>query len=207
MALKKKQSIFCHPFTGMQQDTYIAHNSFTEQLVAIKANDEQTLQKIYLENYHKTEKYVLENQGTVAEAKDIFQEAFIAAWRNIKLDKFHPENESSLAGYLYTIAKYKWLDFLRSAHYRKTVSMDNVSARVEESTQHVDLNEDDQQYLQQVRAHFAQLGANCREVLTRYYYKKESLRAISSALNWTEATARNNKYRCLQQLRSMIKNK
>ncbi len=191
----------------MQQDTYTAHKSFTEQLIAIKANDERTLQKIYRENYFKTEKYVLENQGTVAEAKDIFQEAFIAAWRNIKLDRFHPENESSLAGYLYTIAKYKWLDCLRSAHFRKTVSMDNISTRTEEPAPYADLNEDDQQYLQQVRTHFEQLGANCREVLTRYYYKKESLRTISSALNWTEATARNNKYRCLQQLRAMIKNK
>lgn len=191
----------------MQQDTYTAHNSFIEQLIAIKANDEPTLQRLYQENYHKTEKYVLENQGTVAEARDIFQEAFIAAWRNIKLDKFHPANESSLAGYLYTIAKYKWLDCLRSAHYRKTVSMDNISARIEEPALHTDLGEDDQQYLQQVREHFARLGTNCREVLTRYYYKKESLRTISSALNWTEATARNNKYRCLQQLRAMIKNK
>jgi len=191
----------------MQQDTYTAHNSFTEQLVAIKANDEKTLQKIYRENYHKTEKYVLENQGSVAEAKDIFQEAFIAAWRNIKLDKFRPENESSLAGYLYTIAKYKWLDCLRSAHYRKTVPMDNVMAATEDTTQRMDLDKGDHEYLQQVRAHFERLGANCRDVLTRYYYKKESLRTISSALNWTEATARNNKYRCLQQLRAMIKNK
>ncbi|HEY0040609.1 MAG TPA: hypothetical protein VGB71_08105, partial [Flavisolibacter sp.] len=58
-----------------------------------------------------------------------------------------------------------------------------------------------------VRENFTKLGNNCRELLNRFYFQKESLRTIALAFQWTEATAKNNKYRCLQQLRELIKNR
>ena len=50
----------------------------------IKNNDRDTLEKIYQENFHKVLSYILKNSGTPQQAKDIYQEAFIAMWRNIK---------------------------------------------------------------------------------------------------------------------------
>lgn len=54
------------------------------------------------------------------QAKDIYQEAFLAVWQNIKKGAFQPRNESALQGYLFQIAKNKWTDELRSARYKKT---------------------------------------------------------------------------------------
>ena len=62
-------------------------------VTAIKANDERALHKLYTENFYKTEQYILKNNGTMPQAKDIYQEAFITVWRNIKDGKFIPENE------------------------------------------------------------------------------------------------------------------
>jgi len=47
---------------------------------AIKANDSVALQEFYTRNYYKTEAMVLKNNGTQEQAKDIYQEAFIAVW-------------------------------------------------------------------------------------------------------------------------------
>lgn len=170
---------------------------------AIKANDDAALKSLYENNYYKTEKYVLKNNGSVEQAKDIYQEAFIAMWRNIRLDKFYPENESALAGYLYQIAKNKWLDHLRSNQHKKRTPLSNFSNRLPEETE----EEADNGYIDDVVKQFEQLGENCREVLTRFYYKKESMKTIAKLFDWTEATARNNKYRCLQRLRELLKNK
>lgn len=185
----------------MQQNNFKENISKFGHFNAIKANDKGALKILYEDNYFKTEKYVLSNNGTVEDAKDIYQEAFIAVWRNIQLDKFYPENESALEGYLYRIAKNKWLDHLRSGHYKKTTAMNDTSNYLEEDI----LSEEDITYITEVKNKFKNLGENCREVLTMFYYQKESMRIISERFKWTEATAKNNKYRCLQRLRELLK--
>lgn len=54
---------------------------------------------------------------------------------------------------------------------------------------------------------FQNLGDSCKEVLKRYYYLKQSMEEIATYFNWTTATARNNKYRCIQALKEKWKSK
>ena len=188
----------------MRQDTAPTRNQQLDQVAAIKADDNRTLQALYLENYPKVEKFILANNGSTDQAKDIFQEAFLACWRNIQLDKFIPETENALSGYLYRIARNKWMDHLRSGHYLKTVPLE------EEQVEQPEIGEIDnkqQEYLAAVRQHFPRLGDSCKDVLTRFYFRKESMSTIAQALGWTEATARNSKYRCLQRLKEFLKTK
>lgn len=178
-------------------------DSFT-LIDAIIANNEEVLKSLYKENYFRVEKYVVTNSGTIDEAKDLYQEAFITLWRNIQMEKFYPENEHSINAYLYRIAKNKWLDHLRSCQFRKTVPlMEMMDHRKEED----ELPEEDVQFIEKVRTQFEELGENCRELLIRFYYKKQSMRTISKYFDWTEGSTRNNKYRCLQTLRELLKNK
>lgn len=188
----------------MRLDTLILHTNTAEQIVAIKANDDAVLRALYHANYYKVENFVLNNNGSAEHARDIFQEAFIAVWRSIQLDKFYPENETALTGYLFTIAKNKWLDHLRSGHHKKVIPLQQATV---ESQQEEALIEDENEYVISIKNNFKQLGENCKEVLTRFYYHKEPLKTIAKFFGWTEATARNNKYRCLQRLRELIKNK
>ena len=185
----------------MQQKNLKENISEYGHFNAIKANDEGALKSLYNGNYFKIEKYVLNNNGTIEDAKDIYQETFLAVWRNIQLDKFNPESENALEGYLFRIAKNKWLDHLRSGHYRKVTRMNDAEDILKEDI----MPEEDVAYIAEVKNKFKILGENCREVLTRFYYKKESMRTIAEKFNWTEATAKNNKYRCLQKLRELLK--
>ena len=188
----------------MKKDTYNSHANPLEQLEAIRANDESVLKKLYRDNFSKTAAFVLRNNGTEEDAKDIYQEAFLAVWRNIQLDKFHPESATALEGYLYRISCNKWLDHLRSAHHKNVTTLKEGLENEPDITDN--LSSQEQEYLQQVKKHFVRLGDNCRDILTRFYYKKESLRIISEAMKWTEATARNNKYRCIERLKTLMKN-
>ena len=185
----------------MQQDTSVS--DIGSQLSAIRENDEKALKLLYQTNYPKVERYVLENNGTADEAKDIYQEAFIAVWRNIQLDRFQLLRRTSLDGYLYQVAKYKWLDHLRSSKRHQVDSL--AVMEIEEAS--VQLEEQDEDYLEKVKSHYANLGEPCREVLQRFYFLKQSMMEIAAVFSWTEATAKNNKYRCLQKLRSMVLSK
>jgi RNA polymerase sigma factor (sigma-70 family) len=170
-------------------------------LEKVKANDETTLKAIYAANYPKIENYITRNSGSVDDARDIFQEAFLATWRNIQLDRFEPKDEGSLAGYIFRIAQHKWMDQLRSNKRRKTVALPPM----EIADTDIDMaSKEETDYIEKVKAHYAALGDQCRELLKRFYFLKESMREIAAFFSWTEATAKNNKYRCLERLRILV---
>ena len=190
----------------MPQDTTGQYWEVNEQVKAIKTNDHQTLEAIYQQNFPKIERFVLANQGDAEQARDLYQDAFLALWRNIQLDRFVPRNETALSGYLYRIARNKWMDQLRSGQFRNTVALPEEPLDGHGAAEWDDqVSETEQEYLVAVRAGFSKLGEQCRDVLSRFYYGKESMSVIAEAFGWTDATARNNKYRCLQKLKELLK--
>ncbi len=176
------------------------------QLVeAIKANNDVVLKSLYINNYHKIETLVLKNSGTKEHAKDIYQDAFIAVWKNVKQDKFVPQNQSSINGYLYTIAKNKWMDYLRSKDYKKTIVSSEINA-FETSETTIEKNNDDiinENRLQSVMQSFKDLGLPCKSLLMKFYFEKKSMKTIAAELKLDAASTRNKKYRCMQKLREL----
>jgi RNA polymerase sigma factor (sigma-70 family) len=187
--------------TAMSTEFEVKTEQEVDFIEKLKRNDDQALRSFYAANYPRVQQYVMENSGTGADARDIYQEAFIAVWRNIQLDKFRPAGDGSLQQYLVRVAKNKWLDVLRQ---RKKHSAVLLSADIEE----IQVAEEEvvtEDRLHELKEAFRGLGTQCRDVLTRFYFKKESLRDIAAFYSWTEATAKNNKYRCIQKLRQFLK--
>ena len=182
---------------------------YQEQLIAaIKINDSVALKALYISNYPKIESLVLKNSGTKEDAKDIYQDAFIVVWNNIKNNSFTPLNETAIQGYLYNIAKNKWMDVVRSSRFKKTNTAINESTLVNKSGDINDLNhEEDVQNkkLNTAMEAFKILGQPCKQLLTTFYFDKKSLRDIASELLIDEASVRNKKYRCMQKLRALVK--
>ena len=54
-----------------------------------------------------------------------------------------------------------------------------------------------------MRLHFGQLGADCQEVLRRFF-DGDSLRQIAEVMNFTEAYAKKRKFICQQKLIAAI---
>ncbi len=178
--------------------------SLNTLLPAIKANDEQVLRQLYTGAYPTVARYVQKNSGTEDDAKDIYQEAFLAAWRNIQLDKFQATDASALPAYIFQIAKNKWIDHLRSRKNKHIVSLED--SMVNGTTTDM-VSAENTEYLDAVKNEMKSLGERCRDLLNRFYYHKQSIREIAQHFNWTEPSAKNNKYRCLQELRTLVKNK
>lgn len=172
---------------------------------AIKANNSVVLKQLYMNNYHKIEALVLKNNGTTDHAKDVYQEAFIIVWNNVKSDSFVPHNDTALQGYLYQIAKNKWMDVLRSSRYKKTKSIRHELTAINIQTEPNNEEEQDifKQKLQQTMEAFKNLGQPCKQLLTDFYFEKITLRDIASKLKIEENTARTKKYRCMEKLREL----
>lgn len=173
------------------------------QLVdAIKENDANILKALYTSNYPKIEALVLKNSGSSAHAKDIYQDAFITVWTHIKQNKFAPQNDSALQGYLYKICKNKWTDVLRSKAFKDVKPLNTDTIKTVKSEETYDTLEDKK--LKLTMAAFENLGQPCKQLLKTFYFEKKSLKEISKELNIEETTARNKKYRCMQKLRAVV---
>ena len=172
---------------------------------AIKRNDSATLKRIYSGNYPKVEALILKNNGTKDHAKDIFQEAFLAVWQNVKQDKFIPQSESSINGYLYTIAKNKWMDVLRSQGYKKTITATQLAHFEIKDEENNGMDDDilKDERLEDVMLAFKNLGDACKSLLRMFYFEKMSMNLIAEELKLDSASTRNKKYRCMQKLRQL----
>jgi len=187
------------------QKVYSQNNSTTAAMESLKNNDSNALKLLYQTNYPKVEAYVLKNSGNKDQAKDIFQEAFIAVWKNIKDEKFEAQNDSAVNGYLYTISKNKWLDYLRSKHHKKTIVASKIINFDNSST---DFSENDDDILKEKRLEvvmhaFKDLGDACKALLKKFYFEKKSMNTIAEELQLDTASTRNKKYRCMQKLKSL----
>lgn len=160
------------------------------------------LSAVYKLNFPAVSHYILQNNGEEQDAKDIYQEAVLALWQNIQSGKIVAEANTNIGGYLFQVAKHKWLDKLKSKQHRSTLRIvrDEAIETADTSTEEHEVQEEK---LQQLRVLFAQLGDTCKAILNKFYYEKKSLEEIGDDLNYDAATLRTKKYRCMMQLRKM----
>jgi len=165
-----------------------------------KADRDTALSAIYKANKAKVCSYILGNNGSEEEAKDIFQETVIAFYENVRNGKF--KGDSSISTYLYSIAKFKWLNQIkkntvRTGHHEKV--------EVEKFSESPLATLIEGEHKRNVLEVLAQLGSACKELLIENLYHNASMKeiAVSGAYS-SEQIVRNKKYKCLQKLKQLI---
>lgn len=168
-------------------------------IVGLSTNDHKVLNYLYKEIGPKVKNMVMNMGGSIEEANDIFQEGMIAAYVNIKSGKYQLSENAKFSTYLQQLCKYKWYDVCKSAHKSKGASLDadydadvDIASSVERS----------EKYNELIKC-LNSLGRSCRDILKLFYWEKESMDSIAQILNITPATAKNNKYRCMQKLKEI----
>ena len=169
--------------------------SIINALLADNKNDRsKALSEIYRSCYPKIESFVLKNSGILSYAEDVFQDAMMLFFQNVKANKFR--GESKIETYIYSIAKNLWFQQLRKEKKNETM---------------ITLDEDDQQ--SQINSTLindvlSQLGESCQKILIEFYYKKMTIREIQVAngIN-SEQVVKNKKGRCLNYLTKLMKDK
>lgn len=157
---------------------------------------------MYARHYRSVEAFVTKNSGRAADAKDIFQEALMVTWLNIQEGKYTPASTGSLGGYLFQIAKHKWLDRLKSKSFRSTVRVEDRDF-ADETVVDLDELERTEKKLKRLQKMFDLLDEKCATILKRFYYQKKSLPEIGEELGHDAATIKTFKYRCMKKLKSL----
>jgi RNA polymerase sigma factor (sigma-70 family) len=174
---------------------------FTDEefLDGLRAGDNQVLSAFYKKHYNTVLKFILNNSGSEAEAKDVYQETVIVVYENAQNPAF--TLSCRLQTYIYSIARRLWLKQLRQSGRTFLFKEDEENeladvgvAMEEHSSREADLV--------RMTKSLAELGEPCATLISDFYVRKLSMEEISEKFGYTNAdNAKTQKYKCLQRLK------
>lgn len=178
-------------------------NSYNDQSLyqGLLNNEPKAFEILYKKNFPAVRQQVKQYGGDEDDAKDIFQEGMIALWNNIRSGSYQLREGVKMSTYLIQICKLRWMDKMKKASFRYEIKQADYQEPGEETEVIEWIDRDEQTDFQR---NFAQLGERCQDLLKRFYFKKQSLQEIAEDLGIGDATAKNEKYRCMQRLKKIV---
>jgi RNA polymerase sigma factor (sigma-70 family) len=167
----------------------------------VRKRDNRVLTVIYKEIFPVVRYYVLSNGGSQEDAKDVFQESIIIAYKRIQQNSF--ELKVGFEAYLYGISRMVWLKMLRNRaiHDRNIVNIEEPQAAY--AADEGIIEDDLEKHL--FRKYFLKLGPECQKVLT-LISEGMPYEEIAKEMGYkSEKIVRNKKYKCKEALIKMIK--
>ena len=180
---------------------YKVYASDEDYLRGLKAADNVAIKSLYKLNYPMILNFVLNNSGDEDEAKDLYQEGFIAFYEQVGREGF--VLTCKIKTYLYSICRRLWLKKLNgSARKMKKISDDD---------DYVDLGSDlaflseNELKFELVGKVMDKLGEPCKSLITDFYIHDLNMNEISDKFGYTNSdNAKNQKYKCLQRLKKIF---
>ncbi|MBL7759310.1 MAG: sigma-70 family RNA polymerase sigma factor [Sediminibacterium sp.] len=170
-------------------------------LKGLAHNDSKAIETIYKENFNMVQSFILNNNGSYDEARDIFQEAMIALYEKAQTESF--VLTCQIKTYIYSICRRLWLKRLQQLG-RYTTQVDSIEETVAVA--------EDMEAHEKRNVEFAimdralnSLGEPCKSLLEGYYLKKMDMNALAREFGYTNAdNAKNQKYKCLMRLKKLF---
>ena len=172
-----------------------------ELLKGLAVSDKKALETIYKENYNMVQSLVINNNGSVHEAKDVFQEAMIVLFEKARSGNF--ELNCQMKTYVYSVSRRIWLKRLQQMN-RYIGEMDSIAevAPVEEDIE--EHEKKDEEFVMMEKA-VSSLGEPCKSLIEAFYMQKRNMQDIASQFGYTNAdNAKNQKYKCLMRLKKLF---
>lgn len=170
-------------------------------IARIKEGDSSELGQLYLNHQNEFCLWLVKHYGSnMGDAREVFQETIIAFYENVKNDRLN-ELSSSLKTYLFSIGKNKYLSHTRKNN--RFVNGENQLPIVPDENNLPEVITRDKT-LTAIEESLSKLSEHCRHLIKLYYYDKLSMEQIMERLDYKNAnTAKNQKYKCMQQLRKL----
>ncbi len=170
-------------------------------LKGLAEHDRKAIETIYKENYSMVQAFILNNNGSYDDARDVFQEAMVALYEKAKSESF--VLTCQIKTYVYSVCRRLWL--------KKLQQSGRFVSRVEGFEDTIPV-EEDLAYHEKQNMDFAimeralnSLGEPCKSLLEAYYLQKKGMQDIAAEFGYTNSdNAKNQKYKCLMRLKKLF---
>jgi RNA polymerase sigma factor (sigma-70 family) len=167
----------------------------------ILSGNQKIFNDLYEYEFPKVVNLIKRYSGNIENAKDVFQDAVI-----ILIEKVYSNTldlTCSIETYLFSICKYLWMNQLRQKE--RVVQMNKFLDKEHFTNDFSICFYSTPDIYENVNSEINKLGDPCQQLLECYYYKQMSWEEIATKLGYASAaSARNQKYKCLERIRSKI---
>ena len=173
-----------------------------ELILGIRNHDSAVLEYVYQTYFPIIESFVIHHNGNREQAKDLFQEAMIVAYKKIREGEL--ELTCKFGTYLYAICKKVWIQErkkykLHAEKLRQQPLMVNDPGPEEDPLLQKHLTE-------LFNKHFNELSTDCQKILSMFF-NNHTVEEIRDGMNYKDLHhAADRKYRCKKSLIKRIIN-
>jgi RNA polymerase sigma factor (sigma-70 family) len=171
-------------------------------LMALINNDAGLINEIYKKTAGKVKSFVVFNNGTSADAEDIFQEALVdlynqAKYKNLQLScPFEP--------FFLMVCKRKWLNEIKKRSIIQVTKNDDDLLHIGEDTfEQAEFLEQQQEQAVLFLKAFEKLGERCKEII-KWSMQGDAQEKVAEALGVTYGYLRKKKSECMASLIKMV---
>lgn len=170
-------------------------------IAGLRNGDSKVLEIIYKQHYPAILHFVIQNNGTDQDAKDIYQEAILVLYEKLRQEHFLLTCQ--VQTFIYSVCRRLWLKKLREKgkYTGKIEDFESFIPFEEEDLQ----NEETELKMGAMQEALAKIGEPCKTLLTDFYIGKLSMQEIAEKMGYTNAdNAKNQKYKCLIRLKKLF---
>ncbi|MBX2931297.1 MAG: sigma-70 family RNA polymerase sigma factor [Chitinophagaceae bacterium] len=170
-------------------------------LKGLAENDTKAIKIIYKDNFNTILSFIINNNGSYDDARDIFQEAIITLYEKAQSESF--ALTCKINTYIYSICRRLWLKRLHQVDkFNKPINGFEDTIQVEED---MEIHEKRNMDFAMMERAMNSLGEPCRSLIESFYIKKISMQTLAKQFGYTNAdNAKTQKYKCLIRLKKLF---
>lgn len=166
-----------------------------------EGRDDQVLEQLYYGLYPKVEQFILQNSGDQAEAADIFQDAVMAFYKQVKKERF--KDQYTISGFIFSVSRNLWYNRIKRKS-RQTALNEETHDVPEFQNVMDDLISEEREH--NINTLLSYLEERCRHILIYAIFYKYSMKAICGLMGFrSEDVAKTKHYKCKQKLIKVLK--
>jgi RNA polymerase sigma-70 factor, ECF subfamily len=165
-----------------------------EVLKQVANGDQRGLETLYNRHSGRTFKFLLRLTENRSAAEDLTHDVFLEVWKSAK--RF--EGRSSVATWIFSIARYKALDAGRK---QRALTEHDLPTHPEPSPEAEAMQASSSDYM---RACMMALSQEHREIIDLVYFHEKSVKEVSEILDIPEATVKTRMFYARKKLKEML---
>jgi RNA polymerase sigma factor (sigma-70 family) len=176
-----------------------------EDIVAhLRAGEEHYLNKVYDKCKNNAIGFLRQNGADIDTAEDIFQDAVIVFYENIRNNSF--EQKSAIQTYLNSVCRFRWLNTIRDKKEFIANTDFNFDENIRDSFEEYEPAKEER--ISKIEIELINLkakGGKCYDILYAYFYENKSMKNIAEQFEYTnDDNAKSQKAKCQKQLKEMV---
>ncbi len=173
-----------------------------EIIQQIRAGNHDKPIKFLYKEFPKVSSLILVSGGNKTEARENFHDALILLIEKVSDPSF--QLTSKLTTYLYGINRLLWKNKLRKLQNNQELEWSDTLILTNED---IGYNDEKESMIKAMEEVLTKITKRCREILSRFYFKKESMFNIASAMGFSSVnSAKTQKYKCIEQAIRLVSN-